>query len=356
MKIIPVIMAGGAGTRLWPLSKQEKPKQFHNFSGKGTLLEETINRIVPLNPEQILIVTSINYADKSKFEIKKSGLKGTVLSEPVPRNTAPAVLYSALYLDKTYNDSMMIILPADHYIKNNDEFINVLKSAIDQAENDNLVTIGIKPTYPETGYGYIKAGDKISHKAFKIDRFEEKPGIELAKKYFESGSYFWNSGIFIWKTSTILKSFRKLLPEHVKSFMPLQGLKPKEISSNNSKFLDIKTGIFNSLKPISIDYGILENADNRVTIPGDFGWSDLGSWKSIDDILNPLDNNNRAPEPDKALFVNSENCSVFTKDSRISVVGLKNVTIVQSGNEILVIDKESSQDVRKVVDKINKEK
>ena len=174
-------MAGGAGTRLWPLSRDDKPKQFHNFSGKGTLLEETINRIIPLNPDQINIVTSIKYDKDSNIEIQKSGIKGVALSEPFPRNTAAAILYSAMYLDKCYDDSIMIVLPADHYIRDNNEFIRILEIAIAEAINDNLVTIGILPSYPETGYGYIKSKNKISDSTYEVDKFVEKPNIDLAK-------------------------------------------------------------------------------------------------------------------------------------------------------------------------------
>ncbi|MFC1670156.1 mannose-1-phosphate guanylyltransferase [Spirochaetota bacterium] len=355
MKIIPVIMAGGAGTRLWPLSRNDMPKQFHNFSGKGTLLEETIKRVVPLKPEEIVIVTSINYSEQSQSEIDRSGLEGTVLSEPFPRNTAAAVLYSSIYLEKIYKDSVMIILPADHYIRDNDKFVSILRSAAEEAEKDNLVTIGIEPAYPETGYGYIKAKDKISDAAYEVDKFVEKPDIKTAEGYLKSGNYFWNSGIFIWKVSAILDTFEKMMPKHMKAFEPLRNLEPEEIASNDSKSIKIKETIFNTIDSISIDYGIMEKAESKVVIPGSFGWSDLGSWKSIDDILPPVKDNNRSPDLRNAVFVNSHNCSAFSEGHRISIVGLNNVTVVQAGKDILVINKDSSQDVRKVVDIIKKE-
>jgi mannose-1-phosphate guanylyltransferase len=353
MNVIPVIMAGGAGTRLWPLSRDEKPKQFHNLSGQGTLLEETIRRMIPLDPGQIIIVTSKQHESQSQEEIAKFKIKGVVLSEPRPRNTAAALIYAAVYLDKLYDESIMISLPADHHIKNTDEFTRVLREGISQAEGGRLATIGIKPTYPETGYGYIKAqaGDGP---VLPIDTFVEKPDFERARRYYESGNYFWNSGIFLWKTSVILEQYRKLLPAHVKAFQPLADLNPRKIASNNGDSWNIKKRIYDSVESVSIDFGIMERAENRVVIPGDFGWTDLGSWKSIDDILPMDDNNNRSPERDRTIFLNSDNCSVFTENSRVSVVGLSNIVVVEAGNEILVIHKDSSQDVKKIVEILKK--
>ncbi len=353
MKIIPVILAGGAGTRLWPLSREEKPKQFHNVSGEGTLLEQTIKRLIPLNPDICLVVTARKYEDASLCELEKIGIRGKILSEPRPRNTAAAILYAATYLSKLYDDSIMIVLPADHYIKRNDLFIEILKKSIDHAETGKLVTIGVKPTYPETGYGYIKAIEG-SGDARPIDMFVEKPNIETAKRYLLEGNYFWNSGIFIWKTSVILKNFVRLMPSHHRAFEPLYKLSAAELESNDEPVWGIKESVFSSIESISIDYGVMEKADERVVIPGDFGWGDLGSWASIDDILSPDQNLNRSPEPENALFVGSRNCSVFTEGRRIAVVGVSNLVVVESGNDVLVMDKNSSQRVREVVDLIKK--
>jgi mannose-1-phosphate guanylyltransferase len=353
MKIVPVILAGGAGTRLWPLSREEKPKQFHNLSGEGTLLEQTVKRLVPLKPDMCLIVTARRYAGASAIELQKTGMDGLVLAEPRPRNTAAAVLYACIYLSKRYEESVMIVLPADHYIKRNDEFINVLGIAIEQATLNKLVTIGLKPTYPETGYGYIKAIE-ASGNALPIDMFVEKPNLETARRYVLEGNYFWNSGIFVWKTSAIMDTFRKLMPAHFAAFETIRNMSAADLESNDETLWSVKDSAFSSVESVSIDYGIMEKAENRVVIPGSFGWGDLGSWNAIDDILVPDENMNRTPERENVIYVDAKNCSVFTESKRIALIGLSNVVVVESGDNVLVMDKNSSQKVRQVVDIIGK--
>lgn len=352
--IIPVIMAGGAGTRLWPMSREEKPKQFHNLSGTGTLLEETIKRLKTVKPEEIVIVSAGKYEQLSQNEINKTGMTGTILSEPMAKNTAAAVLYAALFLDKKYSDSIMVVLPADHYIKDKKKFVSALKQGIKLAKKDFLVTIGIKPSYAETGYGYIKAVDGATGDVHPVDKFVEKPDFKTAKKYVDSGNYFWNSGIFLWKTSLIIQKFKKYMPEHFKAFKPLYDLSHDKIASDSDDILKLKSRIYQSLNSVSIDTGILENAGRRMVIPAEFDWADLGSWKAIDDILKPDHEGNRTPESDSTIFIHSKNCSVFSEGARIAVVGVSNLVVVQAGNDILVMDKDSSQDVRKVVDIIKK--
>jgi len=351
--IIPVIMAGGAGTRLWPMSTEDKPKQFHNMSGHGTLLEETINRLKPVNPEEIVIVSARKYEDLSLTEINKTGLSGTILSEPMPKNTAAAVLYAAMFLKKKYNDPVMIVLPADHVIKDIPGFTAVITKAVSLAERGSLATIGVKPEYPETGYGYIK-GVELIDGASVVEKFVEKPGIETAKEYVADGNYYWNSGIFVWKTSVIIERFRELLPEMYSQFLKLEAFSHEEIASNKSEIWSLKEKIFSAIQSVSIDTGILENSNNRMVIPAEFGWADLGSWKAADDILDPDESCNRTQSPENSIFVKSANCTVLSEGMRIAVVGVSNIVVVQSGNDILVIDKDSSQDVRAVVDIIRK--
>ncbi len=347
--IVPVIMAGGAGTRLWPMSNEEKPKQFHNLSGRGTLLHETIERLKPLNPKEIIIVTSKRYEELSKAEIEASGLEGTVLSEPEPKNTSAAVLYSAIYLNKKYENPTMIMLPADHYIKNTTAFTELISQAAELAKEKALVTIGVRPTYAETGYGYIKALAADSH---EVEQFVEKPNREKAEEYFKSGLFYWNSGIFCWETETVLKEIEKQLPQLYREFTPLGEKNHEEIASNDSDLWELKKEIFQRIESISIDYGILENASKRMVIPGDFGWADLGSWASMDDILAPDENGNRSSNGEKSIFVKTEGSSVFSEKSNVALLGVKDIVVVQEGENILVIAKDKAQEVREVVEEI----
>ncbi len=349
MKIASVILAGGAGTRLWPLSREKKPKQFHNLTHEGTLLEATIKRLIPIIPDLCIIATSGNYKELSEHEIAKTGMNGIVLVEPTPKNTAPAILYSAIYLNKLYSDSIMIVLPADHFIKNKKRFVETIKTAIREAEKDCLVTIGIKPEYPETGYGYIKAG-KGKGRTFKAERFVEKPDLKTAKKYLANGGYYWNAGIFVWKTSAILKTFTELMPGLFNAFSPMMKLTAQKIASDKGNVRAIKEKIFSTIRPVSIDYGIMEKAQNKIVISADIGWTDLGSWKSIDNVLKPDKKNNRCPDNIKPIFVSSNNCSVFSECKNIALVGVENLVVVESGGNILVMNKKNNQDVRIVVD------
>ncbi len=352
MKTIPVIMAGGAGTRLWPMSRDDKPKQFHNLSGEGSLLAETVRRLQPLNPEHTVVVTSERHGSITEDELKKNAIEGSVLCEPQPKNTAAAVLYAAVYINSFKDDAVMVVLPADHYIRNRELYAGALKTAVAEAERGGLVTIGLKPAYPDTGFGYIKAKEGSSGSVLPVERFVEKPDIVKAREYVASGSYFWNSGIFVWKVSTILKHFEELMPGHMDRFRGLMELRREEIKAVSGPSAELKKEIFSSIESISIDYGILEKAADRSLVPADFGWTDLGSWPSIDSILEGDSGGNRSPEPGKALFVDSSDCSVFSESSRITVLGLENVTVVEAGGEILVMSKDRAQDVRKVVDMI----
>ena len=354
MKITPVILAGGAGTRLWPLSNDEKPKQFHDITGDGTLLEATIRRLLPLNPDTCVIATSGTYEKMSMKELDRTGLHGKVLVEPEAKNTAPAILFSAIYFSRLFDDSIMIVLPADHYIRRSDIFIDTIKAAILEAGKDNLITIGIKPTSPETGYGYIKAGGG-NGTAFKVERFVEKPDRETAERYILEGNYFWNAGIFVWKASAIINSFKEFMPGLFREFTPLLSLSAEEIALNSGKIFELKKKIFSNINGISIDYGIMEKAENKIVIPADLGWKDLGSWNSIDEVLEQDENGNRSPAHNP-VFVSSKNCSVFSEGRTIALVGVENLVIVESGNNILVMNKNNNQEVRKVVEALKKRK
>jgi len=351
MEIIPLIIAGGSGSRLWPLSQPAKPKQFQAFSGPKTLLEETIDRLKSLKPPEYVIVTADKYEKLSKQELKKARVKGTILLEPAPKNTAAAILYGALYLKKKYKDAYMIVLPADHYIKNKAKFISTLKKTLIEAKKNKIVTIGIPPTTPETGYGYIKFNSKNN----LVDKFVEKPNLTKAKQYLKSKNYLWNSGIFIWKVSTILEAFAIFLPEQLKVFQPLAKKSAKEIRSSQSQIWALKKKIFASLKSISVDYGILEKAKGQVVIPAEFDWNDLGSWQAIDQLLDSDKKNtkdkNRSTHKN-TLFIKSKNCSVLSLKKKVALIGVEDLVVVEEGENLLILNKKYSQEVKKVTEGI----
>lgn len=357
MITVPVIIAGGAGTRLWPLSNEEKPKQFHNFLGGGSLLENTIKRLLPLSPETCVIVTARKYEELSLAVAQRVGVKAVVLAEPQPRNTAAAVLYAACYINKRHgSDAVMLVLPADHHVKDDAAFADVIRVAVQQAAEDKLVTVGITPEYAETGYGYIKAGERLGEKAFAVERFVEKPDAETAQKYIAAGGYYWNAGIFVWKVSAIMQAFAKHMPAMSAAFEELGKLPAEDISSSEGGIWQMKTTLFRAIESISIDYGIMERAEDCAVAPANFGWADLGSWKSVSDALAADTNGNGSPNPANAIFVDAKNCAVFAEDACVAVVGLENVAVVKAGDKILVINKDAAQKVRDVVDIIRGQK
>ena len=274
MNTYGVIMAGGGGTRFWPMSRQEMPKQLLNLSGKETMVNETIDRIGQvIDKNDIFIVTNVcqwkPMADvtKGRIEPKK------ILAEPAARNTAACIGYAAMEIIKKYGDGVMCVFPADHYIKDEKGFAEILNKAISVAEReDKLVTIGITPTFPATGYGYIEFNKNEDSVAKKVIQFVEKPNLELAKEYVAKGSFAWNSGMFVWRASVILNKFKEFLPEVYQCIVKIgdaMGTPDEEKVINE---------IYPVIPKISVDYGIMEKADNVVVIDGEFGWNDVGSW------------------------------------------------------------------------------
>jgi len=348
-------MAGGSGTRFWPWSRRQLPKQFLKLGGDRSLFELTLERIRPLvPPERTLVICNRDHVDlvgRLAPELPAENIIG----EPVARNTAPCIALAALIVQRRDPEGTLCVLPADHHVKEPARFQQLLDSVLKGAEaNDRLITFGIIPTHPHTGYGYVQASEIVGSAdgvaLLNVDQFVEKPHRSLAEEYVTQGNYYWNSGIFIWKTSVVIEQYRKLLPDHFKAFGPLASREAREIASNEGDVWEAKKNIFDMVESVSIDYGIMERAENRVVIPGDFGWTDLGSWKSIDEILPADGNGNRSPEKDRALFLNSRDCSVFTENRRVSVVGLSDVIVVEAGGEILVIHKDAAQDVKKIVE------
>lgn len=345
MNTYGIIMAGGGGTRFWPLSRKETPKQLLNLSGKELMINETIDRITSVIPKKdIFIVTNHSQVGKMEEATKTRIQKEHILSEPAARNTAACIGYAAMEIIKKYGDGIMCIFPADHFIKDELTFSKTLVSAINVAEKeDKLVTMGITPTFPSTGYGYIKY-DKVDTEgeAFKVLEFKEKPDEETAKKYVESGEYAWNSGMFVWKASTILKYFEKLLPDIY------ENLKTMGDAMDTSEEENVISRIYPDIRSISIDYGIMEKADDVVVIPAEFGWSDVGSWDNLGVLYEADDNGNIVHG--NHIGVDTKNSVIYAKNKLIATIDVKNVVVVETDDTVLVCKKDKSQNVRKIVD------
>lgn len=350
MKITATIMAGGKGERFWPKSRVTLPKQFLSLTNDGlTMIQHTINRLLNLiKYEDIFIVTNINYVKLVKEQLPQIPDEN-ILVEPIGKNTAPCIGLAATIIKKKYKDAIMLVLPSDHLIKNNEQYNKTLKQAINIAKNNyNLVTIGILPSYPETGYGYINYDKQEivekKNRGYKVKRFVEKPNINKAKEYINSGDYLWNSGMFVWKVSSILMNIEKYMPDLA------NGLTKIRESIGSKKYLDVLYNCFNDFKSESIDYGIMEKADSIYTVSGDFGWDDVGSWLALERI-NQLDENKNYIDGN-VIIEDTKDSIVLGGKRLIATVGLENTVIVDTDDAILICDKNSTQKIKDIIKKI----
>lgn len=349
MKTYGVIMAGGGGTRFWPLSRKETPKQLLNLSGKEIMVNETIDRLSQvISKDNIFIVTNESQVDKMQQVTDGRVLAENILSEPAARNTAACVGYAAMKIVKTYGDGIMVITPSDAYIKNNEEYADILRKAVKEAEEtNNLVTIGITPTFPSTGYGYIHF-ERNAADVKTVLQFVEKPNLETAKKYVSTGEYVWNSGIFVWKVSVILNKFKKLLPD---IYGDLEKIADCLGTSDEKKILN---EVYPSIRSISIDYGIMEKSNDIKVVPGEFGWNDVGSWDMLG-VLHESDSNGNI-SVGNTLFVETSNSIVYSSGKLVATVGIDNLILVETPDAIMVCPKDKAQDVKKIVDKLKEQK
>ncbi len=351
-----VIMAGGVGARFWPMSKTSRPKQFIDVLGVGkTLIQLTFERFSNIcPPENVLVVTNEIYKNLVLQQLPQLK-EHQVLCEPSRRNTAPCVAYANYKIKEENPNAIVVVAPSDHIILKEEEFVKNIKTAIDAAsQNDWLLTLGIKPSRPDTGYGYIQFVEEKIYSddipLYKVKTFTEKPNLEIAKSFLASGDFLWNSGIFIWSLSSIMKAFNELLPDVDTLFEKGAGI----YNTHGEKNFISET--YAVCKNISIDYGIMEKAKNVNTLAVDFGWSDLGTWGSLYTIRSKDDNKNAVVGKNVMLY-GTENCIVNMPDNKLVVLqGLDDYIVVEEDNTLLVCKKDDEQQIRQFVADVKVEK
>ena len=336
LNVYSILLAGGTGTRLWPISRELYPKQLVNFVGKDSLLQNTIKRLPPvLDTASVKVVCGQQHFHETAKHIEGLGLKveDKLICEPSGRNTAPAILLAALHILASEKDAVLCIFPADHVIQDLDAFHDRLKAAIALADEGFIVTFGIQPHYPETGYGYVEGGEKVSHGALSLKRFVEKPDPATAQSYIKAGNFFWNSGMFAFKATVILAEFE--------AHQPLLLAKMRDLFRDD---ISISKEDYDQLDNISIDYAIMEKTARGVVLPSDFGWSDIGSWKSLYDFLEK-DGDNNVIDGD-VMVQNTRNSLILSHDRLIAANYLRDMVVVDTADSVFVSDLENSRDVK----------
>lgn len=347
-----VIMAGGTGTRFWPSSTEAHPKQFLSVLGDQTMLQDTVERVHKSIPnERIWIITNEKYEDMVQQQLPDLP-EHNIVGEPVAKDTAPCVALAAALIKDQDPDGTMAVLPADHHISEPKEFINVLRSAETKAQQDDaLVTIGIKPDRPETGYGYIEfdtegSAEVEGYDIKKVQQFREKPDLVTARQFIHSGNFLWNSGMFIWQASVILNQFNEHLPSvgnQADTFL-------SEINSLNQK--EAVANFYNGCPSISVDYGIMEQAENVYVVPGSFGWNDVGSWKAYYD-LQEKDEEGNVIHSDNATLTDAQNNLLHSDSAKmVALVGVEDLAVVETDDAILVCNLNEAQGVKQIVNQL----
>lgn len=338
-----LIMAGGKGTRFWPLSTEEKPKQFLNLIGEQTMIQMTVNRVKPIIPiERIFICTGARYVDLVKNQLPELPEKNIIV-EPEGRNTAPCIALSAFVIQRYYKDANMIVLPSDHLINDEDKFRSIVKRADNflKSNEEAIITLGMKPDRPETGYGYIEYTNSLEKSSednvYKVDRFVEKPNKEKAKEYVKNGAYLWNGGMFLWKVTTIINEIKKYSIETYEAIREIEVIEEKLLQTliNNK---------YHETEAISIDYAVLERSGNVYVVPSEIGWDDIGTWKSVEryrdkDINdNILDGNAKVIESKSNIAINS--------GKRIVMIGIDDIMTLETEDSIYIVNKDYMDNLR----------
>lgn len=347
-----VILAGGSGTRFWPLSRKSTPKQLMSVFGGKSMLQRTVERVLPLQPKRVLVVTNSLQAAETRRQLEQvKGVPVDVIEEPVGRNTAPAIALAASIIARFDPDGVMAVLPADHYIVDEERFRAVLGMAKQVAVEGKLVTLGITPTRPETGYGYIEAEGEGGGEVAPVRRFVEKPPLERALEFLESGRFYWNSGMFVWGACTILDQIAEQMPElsaamarlcFEEEMWGLSDLKP-QIEE-----------IYASIKGESIDFGVMEKAKEVRVIPASFGWSDVGSWSALPEVMEADGDGHVVINAGGSVSVSSDGCLAYGAGKMVAFVGVKDLVVVDTPDALLVCAKSAAQDVKKVVEELER--
>lgn len=347
-----IIMAGGVGSRFWPVSTPEFPKQFHDMLGTGeTLIQKTFSRLSQLIPkENILILSNEKYCDILKEQLPMI-TDAQIVLEPDMRNTAPCILYASMKIKKQNPEAVMIVAPSDHWIEDEVQFISNLQRSFDICERDqSLMTLGILPTFPNTGYGYIEFDKLDTRPIKKVVQFREKPDYLTAKKFIQARNFLWNSGIFIWSVEAIIEAFQKYQPEMYRLFESGANV----YNTNEEKAFIAEN--YSKAENISIDYAVMEKADNVHVLPATFDWNDLGTWGSLYDKL-PKDNYENAMVNGQLFVENASNNVIRTNPNKMVVIGdLDDYIIVDKDDVLLIYPKKKEQEIKQIVAKIQKEK
>ena len=359
MKIYPVIMAGGSGTRFWPLSRKAKPKQFLALAGDQPLLTATVRRLPPLAmPADIYVVCGPAHAAAAKRLVRELPARNFIV-EPCARNTAPCVGLAALHVAARQKKGIVAMLPADHHISRPEASREAVAESARLAEKGHIVTIGIRPHAPETGYGYLKVGARLPgqgkgkskskvparNQAHKVERFVEKPDVVTAARYLADGHYLWNSGIFVFRADVILDEIRRAMPVLGEQLDVIQR------AIGTSGYQKTLERVFPDCPSISIDYGVMEKSQRIVVVPADFGWSDVGSFAALPEVR-PTDHLGNVAEGDALVIDGRNNVVIATGGRPVAVVGMEGVVVIDAGDAILVCRKDRAQDVRKAVDEL----
>lgn len=346
-----LILAGGNGTRFWPLSRKKRPKQVLNLIGKGTMIGNTIARLTLTIPkENVFILTNSEQYECISKAVNCSVPEQNILVEPAARNTAACIGWAAEWISKRTGDGVLTILPSDHYIEREDEWAHVIQRAVEKAtETDLLYTVGIEPRYPSTGYGYIHRGEQIGNGVYTVSEFREKPDEETAKEYLSRGKYSWNSGILVGKASTILSDYAMYAPD---IFKKLEDIASHIGASDEDVVL---TTVYPEIRSISIDYAILETAakDGRIAmIPGDFGWSDVGSWDALEQVY-ATDRNGNIFSGD-VIPIESRGCIAYSSKRPIVMLHTEDIIAIETEEAVLICPRKDAQKIREVTEVLQK--